>query len=298
MVAKHKAKLVKFRVPNHPGVTRNAKLDAGYLVPMASHLGLPPAAAAAAAVAARTAPAAAGAPAVDAQRKSGPQKQKKKKLNASADADAAGLHDRWIPQEDSDSDKEHPRQVNRSSRRRSRSRGTTPVKGRTGSALVHRPTASRSRSRSASPSPPNEVATGAAAAAAAAAAGTPKHARIPAPAAAAVVSPSGADKPVRAMNWGKLDLSGLRNEERDELRSIVLLNSFAAAVGRSSTGVQLEIACEPRELLDAEVAVEQLHLPANMQPSNCSVPRFIRSYRCGLLVKAKEKDKAWVSTLA
>jgi hypothetical protein len=90
------------------------------------------------------------------------------------------------------------------------------------------------------------------------------------------------------------------------VRSLALLHSFAAAVAasgknakqdsiNSSSSSLLELAAEPQELLDAAVSVEELSLPPQMVPSNCSLARFVRSYRCGLLVKTKQQDKAWVS---
>jgi hypothetical protein len=86
------------------------------------------------------------------------------------------------------------------------------------------------------------------------------------------------------------------------VRSLALLHSFAAAVAAarsaqhdSSSSSLLELAAEPQELLDAAVAVEELDLPGQMVPSNCSVARFVRSYRCGLLAKTKDEDEAWVS---
>jgi hypothetical protein len=85
------------------------------------------------------------------------------------------------------------------------------------------------------------------------------------------------------------------------VRSLVLLHSFAAAVAAAPKNAKhdssslLELAAEPQELIDAAVPVEDLSLPPQMVPSNCSLARFVRSYRCGLLVKTKEQDNAWVS---
>jgi hypothetical protein len=107
-----------------------------------------------------------------------------------------------------------------------------------------------------------------------------------------------------------LNLSGLRNAERDEVRSLALLHSFAAAAKLNSgssvssrddadssiEGLSLELACEPQALLDVPVAVGQLQLPPQMVPSSCSVARFVRSYRCGLLVKGKDSENARVSS--
>jgi hypothetical protein len=92
------------------------------------------------------------------------------------------------------------------------------------------------------------------------------------------------------------------------VRSLALLHSFAAAAAAaapkytkhdssSSSSSLLELAAEPQELLGAAVPVEELSLPLQMVPSNCSLARFVRSYRCDLLVKTKDQDKAWVSVV-
>jgi hypothetical protein len=291
-----KAQLVQFRTPNHPGATRNAQLDSGSLQQQ--------------------------------------QQQQQGALNQAAAAEG----DRWMPYDSPESDRPNQQQQQQqmrpsyevagrhrqlsspirhpfsaygredesqkspkehgcagytmrssirgrsASRSRSRDRGSSPADRQ----QQQQRSRSRSRSRIVSPSPST-------AAAAAAAAGVRPSAAAAAAAAAGVQA-------VRTWSWSRLDLSGLRNAERDEVRSLALLHSFAAAAAAkptkhssSSSSLSLELAAEPQEVLNASVSVEELSLPAQMVPSNCSLARFVRSYRCGLLVKNKDSDKAWVS---
>jgi hypothetical protein len=46
---------------------------------------------------------------------------------------------------------------------------------------------------------------------------------------------------------------------------------------------ELELACQPDNVLTATISVHQLQLPPALLPSNCSMQGFIDSPRCSLL---------------
>jgi hypothetical protein len=84
------------------------------------------------------------------------------------------------------------------------------------------------------------------------------------------------------------------SDERDELRSLLLLhyvNSLAAQQRqgpRNASGKRfaLELACEPSNVCELRVRCDDVLLPPQLVPSNCSVGRFARSSRCSLLCRA------------
>lgn len=117
-------------------------------------------------------------------------------------------------------------------------------------------------------------------------------------------------QPCRNSHYHLLQLQLLCYVVADCFNSLRFLPlQFAAAVTRSEQAAAasgdldrdpyyLEIACEPQNIMSAAVAVDDLLLPPHFEPSNCSVGRFIKSYRCSLLQKAAgdESEQAVVST--
>jgi hypothetical protein len=84
------------------------------------------------------------------------------------------------------------------------------------------------------------------------------------------------------------------NEERDELRAVLLLHHINSIAAQQEQGPRnahgkrfaLELACEPADVYGLQVCCEDLALPPQLLLSNCSVGRFARSSRCSLLCKA------------
>lgn len=91
----------------------------------------------------------------------------------------------------------------------------------------------------------------------------------------------------------------LNHDEQDELRSAALLHLFAEAVLykppelltagqrsfiRAGRLFQLELACEPLDIVESTIPVEQLQLPPNLAPEHCSLAEFISSPRCTTLM--------------
>jgi hypothetical protein len=103
----------------------------------------------------------------------------------------------------------------------------------------------------------------------------------------------------------QLEFEGVPDsDERDELRSLLLLhhiNSLAAQHANGPRNVSgkrfaLELVCEPSNVCGLCVHCDGLELPPQLMPSNCSVRRFARSSRCSLFGKAGNNHvQVWVS---
>jgi hypothetical protein len=120
----------------------------------------------------------------------------------------------------------------------------------------------------------------------------------PAPAAAPVNLPDEFNE-----LWPQLSVNGLSSVEADELRSLLLLHVMSAVAAsqaggptnRSGQRIELEIACEPANLLSLRVGRNMLWLPADLSPHDMNLSSWATSYRCSLLLEESGQGRYRVS---